>query len=224
MTQSIPLVDGQDNFEIIRDKIGALLATETVAQVALATAAEKPTPDDWKFYVYLERSNPWEAFRDGEGDLTPIVNVWYDRGQYEEGRSNLHTQQGVTSRFNVDIYAYAPAMETETGHTPGDEGTAFLTHRIVRLVRNILMHDKYRWLDLRGTVEKRWLASQEVFQPSSGNQTVQNVLAARLAIDVEHPEIIDFEDPETLEIINVKFYRGEDDKLLAELQYESEEE
>lgn len=222
MTQSIPLVDGQDNFEAIRDKIGAILATETVAQVALATAAEKPNPDDWKFYVYLERTNPWEAFRDGEGDLTPIVNVWYDRGQYDAGRSNLSTRQGVTSRFNVDIYAYAPTIETEVGHTPGDEGTAFLTHRIVRLVRNILMHDKYRWLEMRSIVEKRWLATQEVFQPASGDQPVQHVLAARLSFDVEHPETIDLNDENILEIINVKFYRGEDDKLLAELEYTSE--
>lgn len=221
MTQGIPLIDGQDNFEVVRDKIGQILAAETVAQVALAAAASKPNPDDWKFHVYLERSNPWEAFRDGKGDLTPIVNVWYDRGQYEEGRSNLHTQQGVTSRFNVDIYAYAPSVETAGGHTPGDEATAFLTHRIVRLVRNILMHDKYRWLGMRDIVEKRWLASQNVFQPvDASGRPAQRVVAARLALDVDHPEEIDFEDPNTLTVIDIEFRRGEDNKLLAELRFD----
>lgn len=229
MTQSIPLIDGQDNFEVIRDKIGQILAAETVAQVALATAASKPNPNDWKFHVYLERINPWEAFRDGDGDLTPIINVWYDNATLQEGASNHSTRQRHKSRFNIDVYAYAPAAETATGHNPGDEATAFLTHRTVRLVRNILMHDKWRWLGLRNEkdffqhptarVESRFLNSITVFQPQSGNQPVQRVVAARIALDVEHPEVIDLNDEETLEVINVEFYRGEDDKLIAELKF-----
>ena len=41
------LIDKQDSFEIVRDKIGLILASESASQQALATAAAKD-PDLWR--------------------------------------------------------------------------------------------------------------------------------------------------------------------------------
>lgn len=222
-TQAIPLIDGPDCFEVVRDKIGEILALESAAQVVLATAAGRPSPSDWNFDVYLERARPWEAFRDGDS-TTPIINIWMDNSKPIIGESNRSTRQKHMTRYNVDIYAYSKAVETVSGHTPGDQGAAFLSHHTVRLVRNILMHDKYTYLGLRNDpdnpVSGRWISDFTVFQPASSSGPIQNVIAARIALDVDHYEIIDLGPADgTVEIINVEFRRGEDDLLIAELEY-----
>jgi hypothetical protein len=224
-TQSIPLIDGPDNWEIIRDKIGEILATENAAQIVLATAEYgAAAAEAWRFSTYLERSNPWEAFK---STTTPIVNVWVDRSQPDLGSSNRSTRQKHTTRYNIDIYAYAKTEETAGGQTPGDKGAALVAHRVIRLLRNILMHDKYTYLALRpnvdtnGCVWGRWLSDFEIFQPvDGGGRPVQRVVGARLHLDVEHNEIIDLAAQETLEIISVEIQRGEDDMVIAELEYD----
>lgn len=226
-TQSIPLIDGLDNWEIVRDKIGEILATEDAAQVVLATAAGRDETL-WEFDTYIERSNPWEAFRDG-GNTTPIVNIWTDRSKVDEGTSTKSISQWHNTTFNVDVYGYAVSEETAGGHDPGDKAAALVAHRIVRLVRNILMHDKHTYLLLRytglsgsGCVKSRWVSDFEFFQPvDSAGRPIQHVHGARLHVDVEHFETIDFPEYETLEIINVELTRGSDGKIWATLEYDS---
>jgi hypothetical protein len=328
-TQSLPLIDSPDNWEDIRDKIGQILALESAAQVALATAAGRPSPEQWAFNTYVERSAPWEAFRDG-GNTTPVVNVWTQRSSTDQSASNRSSRQKHTTRFNIDAYAYAVSEQTAEGHTPGDRAAALVVHRVMRLLRNILMHDKYTYLGMRaghdltpatiadwttypvvdqdgltvivtirdgsgeawdgspqtvtfsgahtsvaaivasmdaqldgctvtesegqalitttatgagvsivigagtsalvwdsmtrgtdGRVWGRWVSDFEFFQPADGGgRPVQNVIAAQLHLDVDHNEIVDFGVPDVLEIINVTFVRGTDDKVLAELEYD----
>lgn len=216
MTQSIPLIDKQDGFELVRDTIAAILATETVAQVALATAQSKPNPSDWAFGVYLERINPWEAFL--AGDLTPIVNVWFDSTTFDKASSNVATRQKTDpSRFNVDIYAQAESKEETVGHTPGDEAASKLAQHVAKLVRNILMHDKYKYLGLQGIVWRRWVGQITAFQPASGTQPLGKIAAVRLVLEVEHLETIDLEDHETLEIISIDMRHEPNGQIIAEL-------
>jgi hypothetical protein len=220
-SQSIPLIDSQDGFEVIRDKIAWILAAEGADQVAKATAAGKTDPTEWSFRVYLERDNPWEEFQGGALP-SPIVNVFFDDSGPDEGTSNRSDRQKHTSRYNIDVYAYAESEETAGGHTPGDMQSAILSHRTVRLVRNILMHDKYGYLGLLGAgfIWSRWIEKITPFQPSIGNQPVEHVRAARLTLAVEHNETIDFEDPSVIEIINVKFYHEVGGQVIAELEYD----
>lgn len=216
MTQVIPLIDKQDNFELVRDTIASILAVETVAQVALATAAAKPNPDDWKFYVFLERVNPWELFL--ADDLTPIVNVWFDSSTFDKSSSNVATRQKTDpSRFNIDIYAQANSTEETVGHTPGDEAAAKLAHNTTKLVRNILMHDLYKYLGLQGIVWRRWVGQITSFQPQSGGQPLNRVAAVRLVLEVEHNETIDLADHETLEIISIDMRHEPNGQIIAEL-------
>ena len=55
------LIDKQDNFEIVRDQIAAILVNEVASQMALATAEAKD-PEDWNLQIFTERSNPWEKW------------------------------------------------------------------------------------------------------------------------------------------------------------------
>lgn len=217
MTQAIPLITKDDNFELIRDKIAYILAAEGAAQVALAEAVPlDSTP--WKFNVYKERINPWEAFRDGSGDLTPIVNVWYDSGTFDKSSSNVATRQKADpSRYNIDIYAFSKSTETAGGHDPGDQAASELCQHVLKLVRNILMHDKYKHLDMLGVVWRRWPGQITAFQPQSGNQPLNRVAAIRLVLEVEHNETIELEDHETCEIISIDFRHEPTGQIIAEI-------
>lgn len=216
MTQAIPLIDKDDNFEIILDKITTILAVEGAAQVALAAAVPTDTTP-YEFNIYKERINPWEAFRDGVGVLTPIVNVWYDSGAFDKASSNVSTRQKTSpSRYNIDCYTYAAATETVTGHTPGDMAASLACHQVIKLIRNILMHDKYKYLDLQGTVWNRWVGSIQAYQPQSGGP-MNRVVANRLTLDVEHNETIELEDHETCEIISIDMRYEVDGQIIAEI-------
>ena len=49
---TLPLIDKLDTFEIVRDEIAAILATEIASQEALA--AGEPDPTLWRLRVFLE--------------------------------------------------------------------------------------------------------------------------------------------------------------------------
>lgn len=221
MTYALPLIDKVDGFEAVRDAIAVLLATEMEAQKTLATAAGKD-PDLWAFDVYRERAAPWEMFRDGASGQTPIVNVHYESSQYDLRSSNLLTrQQTRPSIFYLDVYASAVSEETEGGHSSGDETASVTLHRIVRLVRNIVMHDKYSSLGLDSTlVSKRWIEGITAFQPPLTGPPAFDVAASRVILAVDHLETIDLADHATLSVVNVKFYYETGGKLIAECQYE----
>lgn len=217
----IPLVLDMDGFEIVRDRIAEILALETASQQAQAAAAGYD-PDDWKFLVYSERIDPWERYRDGK-DKVPIVNVWYDSDVFDRTTSNNTTRQTTTSQFNIDCYAWAPSRATVDGHAPGDESAAKIAHKIGRFVRRFLMHPKYRRLGFPNggdPVWDRWVSNRTAFQPQSGNQSMHNVMGFRVALEVRHNETVDIEEPETLELINTKFYHEPDGQVVAEIEHE----
>lgn len=210
----IPLINKLDNFEQVRTAVAQILAAETVSQQALATAAELD-PSNYVFDVYIERINPWDALEIG----TPIVNVWFENLRSEKNGSTS-TRQKVTSRINVDVYVSADSYEDGTGHVAGDEQAAKGAQRIARLIRNILMHDDYRHLGLSdGIVWTRSVQDITMFQPASGNQPVENVIACRVALDVEHNEEMVFAEEVLLEGIHIEFYYEAGGLLRAELDY-----
>lgn len=220
MTYALPLIDKVDGFEIVRDKIAEILATETVLQVALATAQGKDHPEDWALKVFKERINPWEEFvhADATTDPTPILNVWYDSEGYDKSSSNQSGRQKATSRINIDCLGYALSEDNPAGgHVPGDMSAALVSQRVVRLVRNILMSDKYKYLGLRGLVWRRWVAIQTAYQPQSGGQPVQKVQAVRVAMDIEHNETIEMPTEETVEQVNVKMRHEPNGQIIAEM-------
>ena len=120
MTVLQGLIDKQDNVEIIRDQIGAILVAETLNQVALAPGAGKD-PDDWELRIFTERSNPWEQFLSENPTSTPIVNVWVDSTNYNRSGSNVMQRQETVATYNVDVYGYClSAGVPGGGHSRGE--------------------------------------------------------------------------------------------------------
>ena len=235
MADTLPfLIDKVDNFEVVRDQIAVLINENAAAQVALATAASKPEPDLWKLRVYIERSNPWEAFLGVGGaanaDESPIVSVSYESGTFDESSSDAVKRQTHVGMFNVDVYGWGQSKEVGGGgQIPGDKAAAANAARGVRLVRNILMASQNVYLQLRnkgGAVEgpgvgQRWLQSITSFQPEIGNEAAHQVLGMRLAMRVQFNEYspqADFSN--LLEQVHVDVKRAKDGMLIAAALYD----
>lgn len=187
------LIDKQDTFEIVRDQIAAILLAETAAQQVLAPLAIPPQdPDDWKFDVFLEASNPFEKFLNNENiadaDLTPIVNVWYETSDFSLGKGDVVNRQQPEGLFNIDIYGAGISEQKESTQDCGDKVAAFEAQRMVRLARNILMSAINVNLQLKGVVGRRWVRSVTMFQPQINQQTAVQIVGARILFAVEFVE------------------------------------
>ena len=223
------LIDKQDNFEIVRDQIAVLINDNQAAQVILAAA--EPDPSLWKLRVFTERANPWEQFlNDPAADTSPIVNVWYENGVFDEGKSDVVKRQAHVATFNVDVYGLGVAQSDGAGgQIPGDLTAAETATRGIRLVRNILMASENTYLQLRnaGTddvgpgVWQRWVQSITSFQPELANEAAHQILGIRLALRVTFNEYSpQADETDLLELVHVDIRRNSDGMLLADAEYD----
>lgn len=213
------LIDKRDTFEIIRDQIALILASETANQQALATAAGED-PADWELKIYEERANPWEAFQDAPATAPPIINVWFETASLNSSASNVMERQDMRGTFNVDCYAYASATESEGGHVPGDEAAALAAHKAARLVRNILSAATYTYLGLQGTVNEKRITNVTAFQPAQQTNSMQQVLAVRLTLTCRYNEFSPQVEGTSMEFLHIDTYRLEDGSLYFDLDYD----
>jgi hypothetical protein len=214
------LIDKQDNFEVIRDQIAAILVTEVASQKALATAGGK-NPALWDFKVYTERSNPWESYLNDISEQTPIVNVWYDNSSFDPSASNVVERQATSAIFNIDCYGVANSSDNQAGgHNPGDQEAAFTVQRTIRLVRNILMAAEYTYLGLRGVVWQRWPQTVTMFQPQQDRGNVRPVIAARIGFKVKFNEFSPQISGNMLELVSAIVKRVEDGQIVIEADYD----
>ena len=219
------LIDKQDNFEIIRDQIAAILAIETDSQQSLAETANKENSGLWKFRPFTERANPIEEWRDidtsSDIDTSPIVNVWYDGGAFPMNKGNVVERQAHEPIYNIDCYGLGLSKDNPGGgHILGDKEAALEAQRAVRLVRNILMAAEYTYLGLQGLVWRRWPQSITVFQPQIDGRTVPHIVGARVALSVGFNELSPQVTPETLELLTVGVKRTEDGEILLAANYD----
>lgn len=211
------LINKQDNFEIVRDQIAAILVTEIESQKALALI-DNEDEALWDMRVYTERSNPWEDFPPRAQDKRPLINVWFEDINFEKPKSQVIDRQNGLCRFNVDVYGFGQTSSTESGHDSGDKSAVFETHRAVRLVRNILMADTYTYLGLRGLVWGRWPEAIRVFQPRE--QAAEHVVGARLTLEVSINEFAPQYTPVDLEYVAIEVNRADDGLIfLASYNY-----
>jgi len=213
------LIDKQDGFEIIRDQIASILAIEIQNQMVLATAGGKD-PLDWELRIFTERSNPFEQFRQGNDNKTPIINVWFDNSNFDQKKGNTVGRQNSESIFNIDCYGYGESTESGSGHNPGDKEASLEAQKALRLVRNILMASEYTYLALRGTVWQRWIQSIQTFQPPSEGRSVEHIVGARLALRVSFNEFSPQVTPQILDLLSVNINRAEDGQILVNADYD----
>lgn len=224
------LIDKQDNNEIIRDQIAAILAIEIANQRALAVTAEKTNPDLWNFDVSIESTKPIEAFSENNGieagELkNGLVNVFFDSDSFDNPGSNI--VQNVKGNFIIDCYAHKNSIIDQTDNdsiiSNGDELASREADRIARLSRNILMAGVYTYLKLgrelsNPIVQKRYIVKREKFSPAQENPALENVIGCRLTMSVEYIEFSPQSVLEELEILISECTRSEDGKILFEYQ------
>lgn len=214
------LIDKQDSFEIIRDQIGAILATEIASQMALATAAGKD-PDAWKLRIYSERSNPWEVLLNEQSDKSPVINIWYDNSNFDPRASNAIERQKAEAFYNIDCFGFGLSADDATGgHLAGDKEAALEVQKAIRLIRNILMAGTYTYLGLRGLVWSRWPQSVTVFQPQIDARQMQQIVGARLSLKVVFNEFSPQVPETTLELLSASVNRSEDGELIVAADYD----
>jgi len=213
------LIDKYDNLEIVRDKIGQILADETASQQALATAAGKD-PDGWRLRVFVEHSNAWEQWLNEVVDSSPIVNVTID-GTTNDHSASSATVQTTDATVFVDIFGVGISEEDGTGHKPGDKLASFEAWRAHRLVRNILMYGGYFRLDLPAIVGRRWHTASESFKVTASDRTIQTVAGVRMTFSIRFPEFpVGADVSNILEEIYVELKRDEDGMIIAEALYD----
>lgn len=222
------LIDKQDNVEIVRDQIAGILALEIAEQQVLAAAAlPAQDPADYKLRIFTERSSPWEQWLNvtGSTDLSPLVNVWTESETFDPKASDTFERQKAEGIYNLDCYAYASSEDNVAGgHKPGDREAAFEVWRAVRLVRNILRANINRFLLLGGKggiVWHTWINSITSFQPEAEpGVAVQNILAARLVLQVDFNEFSPQPLENLLELVTVDVRRTEDGEIVVMADYD----
>ncbi|HEY3500677.1 MAG TPA: hypothetical protein VGK73_38555 [Polyangiaceae bacterium] len=197
-----------DVSELVSTKIAAILEAESERQQELAAAAGKK-PYDWILRVRREPADPIADFpKDGFDEkhpeyFTPVVTVSFDAWTSDERGSNLE-QTKCIALYRIDCYGYAVTRAgVETQQVLGDYAASVEALRAARVVRNILMHAAYTYLDMRGVVGRRDTKSLTQFEPESENQTAANVVGARLVLEVQFVESNPQVEGELLEEISV---------------------
>ena len=215
------IINKRDSFEIVRDKIAAILKTNIENQhVLYVTEGLDPSP--WDIRVFSERNNPWEEFQYSEGASAPIVNVWFDSSDLDDSGSSSVNDQKTNATYNVDVYACGVSVETSEGHSSGDESSAIALHAAIRNVRNILMSGYYTYLDLRGVVWGRKVTSVNIFQPAADDATMQNIIGARISFRVTFTETAPQVEGAPLELIAVQVKRAENGEILLQMEYQDD--
>ena len=231
MTLIQSLINKQDNFEIIRDKIAEILVVESANQMELACKDDSvDCPDQWKLRVYAERSSPWEQFLDleeipenVEADRSPIVNVWFNSDSIDLVSSNSVERRKYQGTFNIDVYGYGLSEDNynDGGHIPGDMKAAENAHAASRLVRNIIEASIYTYLGLpRGIVWRRYFQSRTSFQPQLDDRNVQHVVAVRLALVVEYSENAPEYEGQPLQYVSTELFKAEDGQFILGADYQ----
>lgn len=217
---ALPLIDKQDNFEVVRDQLGQLLANEIANQKALAVGAGKD-PALWDIKIYIERTNPVEQYLNENPDPTPIANIWFDSESFDKSRSDVVERQTTIGTFNIDIFGYGVASENGTGQKVSDKQAGLEAQRAIRLIRNILMAAENIYLQLpRGTAWDRFPLSITIFQPEIDNRPIQNIRGARIVFNVTYNEFSPQVTGENLEYLSIDIKRANDGQVIAEADFD----
>jgi len=219
------LIDKQDNNEIIRDQIAAILELEKNNQVSLANAAGKNI-EDFDFDVYSEKSRPWEILTSEDGDeigQMPLVNVCFDNDTFDNVNSDQTQRQRAKGTFYIDCYAHKNRTKLEKG----DSLTSKESDRIARLVRNIIMSAEYFQLALgnrelgngKNIVWRRNITKREKIMPvDREGQYFESVIATRLTLIVEYDEFSPQIQLVNLELLYLTCKKDETEKVYFEVE------
>ena len=174
ITYKIP----QSNFELIRDRIAAILLDESAAQSILYGVSDGLTPPtitpdpDLLWNVFIER---FSAYDKSEG---VVVNVGIL--EHELSESTVQSQKNDVD-FYIDLYC----TSKDTSADDGCQLAAQKLHKIVGIVRHILQSDYYVTLGFDpGTIFNRNATKINYSTPDNNAPDTVNTRMARITFKV----------------------------------------
>lgn len=174
ITQEIP----PQGFELIRDKIGEILADEILAQFVLHSDPERNAK------VFIERITPIDKTE------MPLINVLYSRSGYD---NNSAINSDGKNTYNIDVYTGAKTKIAKRG---GAESMARLG-RILGIIRAILESPFYLTLGFAAPFIMGTEVTGIEIQDPRDNQDAANTVMGRLIFVVDAKEDVEQIQPVT---------------------------
>lgn len=170
-------------FEIVRDRVGRILADEIQNQFQITYDQEL------QVRVWIER------FLQFDKTELPAICVGLVEGSYD-GQDAL--QHNGTYRLYIDAYVNAKSGE----NNPGDVRAMVKLHRLLGLCRAIIMDPRYITLGFGvrpGFIMNRHFESIQIENPRQKEHDAGSSVMGRLVLSVKVPEITD-----TIQPVNIK--------------------
>ena len=158
------------NYELIRDRIGAILSLELANQFVLDSTFPVPNTIDIERFIWYNADTEF-----------PAVNVNFWKGEYEN--KTVQKVEG-TYYFNIDCYADSPATDTSRG----DRLANIKLQRLMGAIRAILMNPEYTTLgfvpDVIGRVEIQGIyVSNKSVITDALNETIGRIIIKLLVLE-----------------------------------------
>lgn len=164
------------SFEIIRDRIGAIIADELSNQQRLSGDL------NLKAKVFIER---FIAF--GHSEL-PAINILFDR---EEFVSRTAVDAQGIGRYIIQCYAFAKTDDIDRGDTKA----MIRLQKMLGIIRAIIMNPKYVTLGfLNPFIWNREIESITISDPGRSPDATNSV-TGRIIITVKMPETTELIEP-----------------------------
>lgn len=156
----------QQNFELVRDKIGEILKIELQNQFSL-----NPTLKVLDSKVFVER------FIKFDKSELPAINVFFNSGNYS---NQTALKQDGTYQYNIDMFTSAKSTDLKRG----DSLSLVNLQRLAGVVRSILQSSFYIRLGFAApSISHRSVKSIQISEPQQ-NMDGSNMMYGRLILEV----------------------------------------
>lgn len=192
------------NYELIRNQIGAIIALELDRQAAYyyVTEAEDVT-------VYIERFAPMD-----KNDLS-CVNVSFDAVGY--GNEHTGSSDGKYNFF-VDVFVNSKA----TAQSNGDTLAGYKMQRLMGICRAILKDPQYKALGLNvpgaAYIQRSTITNMEALTIKDHHDAL-STRVGRITMEVRANENIPFPDGNIMDEFITRIKLGESDKGMKYILY-----
>ena len=192
-------------FEQIRSKIASILADELSNQLSLNQAEliveeAKQTPsqsliDFYNLNISCIPDKVWEErFYRPQPEEMPLINVVLLNVPLNEGTS--HESQIGENKYQIEVYQSAKCNEDDNG----DVLATLKLHRLLAIIRLILMNKNYIDLELPGSVGRRQTQDIIIGLPNIGADNANSMIFGKIDLLVKATEAITDLDGVPLEI------------------------
>lgn len=183
---------GLRKYELIRNRIGEILADELAHQYDLTADPNLKAP------VYIERTVPIST------DETPIINILTVRGDYgsQDAASTLGNYQ-----YYIDCYASSKTKGTDRG----DYLASVYVQRLTGVIQAILENPVYRTLGYAAPFNAS-ICVKSIYFPEPITNDTESLKTARIEVVVEAPEENKLIEPTLIASYTTQVKLGQTDK------------